>query len=177
MKKYIIYAIFSFLVFTISCNKEKNEIDEYWGEAGAYKNGIEWTCLPLAGISNINDKLFISCNTYSDEGYHREELLLFKIPLNEGEYDVERTEERDEDDKVGAKFFTSVDDGDVTGDIYYISESDSLSIIAITKIEGKEVWGTFNLILFRDTTRAIQYPDVPDTLIFTDGQFHTKILK
>ena len=176
MKKYIIYTVILLLMFTISCNKEKIEIDEYWGEAGAIKNGNNWTCLPHAGISNISDKLFISCNTYSKEGYHREQLLLFKIPLNKGEYNVERTGLRDEDDKTGAKFFTSVDDGDVTGDIYYIAESDSLSIVSITKIEGKEIWGTFNLTLFRDTTRVTQHPDVSDTLIFTNGEFHTKIL-
>jgi len=87
-------------MFTISCNKEKIEIDKYWGEAGANKNGIEWTCLPHAGISNLSDKLFISCNTYNKQGYHREQLILFKIPLNEGEYNVERTSDRNEEDKA-----------------------------------------------------------------------------
>lgn len=171
------YTIIFLLVFVISCYGEKIEIDEHWGEASATKNDIHWVSLPSAGISNINEKLFISCNTYSNEGFHRELLLLFKIPLVEGMYNVERTEEREENDKIGAKLITSIDDGDVTGDVYYISELDSLSTISITKIEDKEIWGTFNLTLFRDTTRAIQHPNVPDSLIFNNGEFHTKIIK
>lgn len=177
MKNVIILILIPLLVFSLSCNKEEIELDEYWGEASATKNGSDWMPLPHAGISNINGKLFVSCNTYSGEGYHRELLHLFKIPLIEGNYKIERTEVRDEDDKIGAKFFTSVDDGDVTGDIYYISDADSLNSVSITKIEGDEVWGAFNLTMYRDTTRAVQHPNVPDTLVFTDGKFHTKILK
>ena len=40
----------------------------------------------------------------------------------------------------------------------YVNKSIPSSPIFITKIEDKEIWGTFNLTLFRDTTRAIQHP-------------------
>ena len=164
-----------FLIFTISCVKQRGIIQEYWGEASASKNNTEWNSFPSGRINSIHNKLSVSCNTYSDEGYHREDLLLFKIPLSEGTYKVEKTRSREEDGKTGAIFFTSTDDGDVTGDIYDISESDSTSTISITKIEGEEIWGTFDLILYRDTTRA--YKGNPDILEFRNGMFHTKILK
>jgi hypothetical protein len=162
-------TVFSLLFLSISCNKEKIKIDEYWGEATATKNGVHWNSYPSGGISNLDDRLFVSCNTYSKEGYHREQLLMYSIPIEINDYIITKSPAK-------VKFYTSTDDGDVTGDIYNISDSDSLSLVSITRIEGKEVWGTFSLTLYRDTSR-VHDPGVPDTLIFTDGEFHTKILE
>ena len=126
------------IVFTIqlsSCDKEEFKKLEYWGRVSADKNAANWASLPSGGISNINGKFFVSCNVYNSSDIHREQLLLFKIPLLEGSYNVEKTRERDEDEKVGAMFFTVTDDGDVIGDIYDISELDSTSTISILKID------------------------------------------
>ncbi len=169
MKNSITYTVAFLMLFAISCNKEKIEIDEYWGEASATKNDTHWTSYPSGGISNLDDRLFVSCNTYSKEGYHREQLLMYSIPMEVNDYVISKS-------LAKVKYYTLTDDGDVIGDKYYISELDSLSTISITEIDGEEVWGTFSLTLYRDTSR-VHDPGVPDTLIFTDGEFHTKILE
>jgi hypothetical protein len=175
MKNLFSFFLIGLLILFFSCGKEKIKIDPHWGKANAMKNGAAWHSLPSAGISNLDGKLFISCNTYTKEGYHRELLHLFKLPLAEGSYKVDSTSVRDDNHQVGAVFITSTDDGDVMGDIYHISTLDSLNEISIIRITGKEIRGTFRLTMFRDIRRAPSRPDIPDTLRFEDGKFHTKI--
>lgn len=172
MKNLVLFI--SVLIF-ISCNK--NDLpQEYWGESSAEKNNLCWSGYPVAGVSNINDKLYVESNVYSKEKYHRELLCIFKIPCSIGKFRINDTEVRDIDNITGADYITSVEDGDVMGDAYKISPTDSLSWIEITKIDDDEIWGNFDITFVRDTFFTISAPDIPDTIIFKNGTFHTKIL-
>ena len=175
MKNITTYTIAMVLFLLAGCNKEQAPRDEHWGGLAANINGKNWYSLAFAGINYNDGKLYINSDTYSKEGFLRESLLIYKIPLQVGQYRIWKTGRSDYNDKTGALFITSVDDGDVGGDFYFVMESDTLSSVTITKIDEKEVWGVFNLTLIRDTTSAVQY-GAPDTLIMKNGEFHTKIL-
>jgi len=74
-----------------------------------------------------------------------------------------------------ASFGTSQDDGDVGCDLFKVIESDSLNNwvnIWQEKDDFKEVWGTFQVSLYRVAGCASS--PYPDTLRLTDGQFHLK---
>ncbi len=178
MKNNITLATILLILFLISCKRENFEPDKYWGEASAIKNGSYWESFPSAGSSDSNEKFFVSFNTYGQQELHREELVISKIPLAIGTYNIKKTDSEMTDDKVVATLFISLYGGDVGGYFYNLSESaDSLNSITVTKIKKDEIWGTFEVTLLRDTTQGKESIDFPDTLIFTDGKFHTKILE
>ncbi len=173
MKNNIIFTAILLVVFSVSCKRERFEANKYWGEASAIKNGSYWESYPSAGSSDSNEKFFVSLNTYGQKELHRDELVISKIPFYTGTYNIRKNN----NGKVDATLFTSLYGGDLGGYIYLLSESDSLSLVTITKIEDDEIWGTFDITLLRDTTQGEESIDFPDTLIFTEGKFHTKILE
>ena len=73
-----------------------------------------------------------------------------------------------------ATYYTSIDGGDVLGEVYLVVQDRSVSNwIEITAISKEEIWGSFDLTFYRDTTRG--NPASPDTLRFKDGQLHVQI--
>jgi len=73
-------------------------------------------------------------------------------------------------------FYTTIpEDGDVLGDVFKLDKTKD-NTIEITEISGNEIKGKFNATLIRDTSRP-KYLESYDTLRFTDGVFHTRIIK
>ena len=100
-------------------------------------------------------------------------LLFYKVPRQSGRYKLSLTSSQLPDDSlVGAKYFHGYDDE--LYDIYHISESDSTSYLEITEFNKKkgEIRGKFNVTMYR--TLAGSW-NGPDTLVFTNGVFHTRI--
>lgn len=167
------FILFTGLLFAVSCQKDKGH--EFTGSITAFKNGKEWKAEPTVKLIENFNTLQIQGNIYNSKGYHRE-LLSFKgIDFVQAKQDVDTSRYRFPGDSLTvANFYTSIDGGDVHGESYYIVQDPSIeNWIELTAIEGEEVWGSFELTFYRDTTRGD--PASPDTLKFENGHFHVKI--
>ncbi len=168
--------------FLFSCNKNDDGIGRrQWGTISAMKNGEFWEgeiySLSKSYSFEAGQGVDIFINRYNEKGYHREELYFYKVPDKVDKYPLSQTSFLDKDSLIGADYFTSVDDGDVLGEIYYLILNDSIEdYIEITDVSGKELFGRFQASFAKDTTSLDGDPSAPDTVIFTNGKFHTKVL-
>ncbi|MBK8193272.1 MAG: hypothetical protein IPK76_08700 [Lewinellaceae bacterium] len=160
------------IVFVYACSKDNGR--NYWGEISVLKNGEPWSGKIVALPSTISDAKFnISIMTYDENDIPLDELGFIKIPKKSGMYPLSFTFSQPPDDSlVGANYFHGYDDE--LYDIYSISEQDSTSYLEITEFNEKkgEIRGKFNVTMYR--TLAGSW-NGPDTLVFTDGAFHTRI--
>jgi hypothetical protein len=92
----------------------------------------------------------------------------------EGTYEIDSTSVRDIDDLHGAIYYTLQDDG-TAGESYDILEGIVENRLKITQKRGDEIWGEFQVAFAKDLRYGEQDPTVPDTVVFTNGVFHTKI--
>lgn len=167
--KNIILILISLFLFN-SCVKKDNHdyyVYDHWGTTSALKNGKDWNAEPFT--TKRNSKLVIFFNTYSKEGYSREEIVISNIPVKVGEY---RNIGREAENNINVVYATLVDDGDVFGAFYDVMDADAENMVAITKIKDKEIWGTYNLTVYLKTKNGL---DTSDKLEFTQGKFHVKI--
>ena len=104
----------------------------------------------------------------------RENLFFFKYPNAEGTYLIDSTGVRIIDSLHGAVYHTLQDDG-TAGDSYYIIEGIVDNWLKITKKEEDELWGEFQVAFVKDLKYGEQDPAAPDTVIFTKGNFHTRL--
>ena len=119
------------------------------------------------------EKMNISIETFDQDNIRLDELYFFKIPKRVGRYSLSYTSSQPPDDSlVGVEYFHGYDD--VIYDIYEVATTDSTSYLEITEYNDRkdEFRGKFHLTLYRTLKGSI---NVPDTLIFTEGTFHTRI--
>lgn len=161
-----------------SCKKNNDPLDKfYWGEVTALKNGAEWEGRPRCLIDKpYGQGIDIIFDMFNENNFLRDDIFIYKIRDEVGTYALSITEIRDIDSLHGAEYFTLIDDG-TGGDSYDLLEGVIENKITIVKKDGEEFWGTFQIAFARDTTFLSEDPSSPDTVIFTNGQFHTKILK
>lgn len=160
-----------------SCKKETLSTipDIYWGEVSATKNGESWTGKVYAGRIRIESYgFFVTVDVYNGQEFMRERLILSKIPYLEQANTIHLVDTVLTD----ASYGTLVDDGDVVGDIYKVIEGESDNFVTITSYneETKEVKGNFQVTFVFDETDTKSDPTAPDTIRFTSGEFHTKII-
>ena len=177
--KYL-FLFFTSLVASLvsSCNKQDDPLDKfYWGEVTALKNGSAWEGRPRCLIDKPYEQgIDFIFEMFNEQKFHRDNLFFFKIPNNIGNYQLSITEIRDIDSLQGATYHTSIDDG-TSGDSYNLLNGIVDNQIIIDRKEGDELWGTFQAAFVKDTTYMPEDPLSPDTVIFTNGRFHTKLLK
>lgn len=179
MKYLMILTAIAFILFH-SCKKEDVEdIDFSAFEVTAKKNGEDWLGYSLAGQNvHVQDgRIDIAIDVVNEAGFWRENLVFFKIPNELGRYDLVETDVRTIDSLSGAVYHTLQDDGDVGGDSYVTVEGIVENYVEITKIEGKELWGTFQAAFVKNMFLPPQDPAAPDTVIFTNGALHTIIIE
>ena len=175
----MIFTAIAFILFH-SCKKEDAEdIDFSAFEVTAKKNGEDWLGYSLAGQNvHVQDgRIDISISVANEAGFLRELLYFFKIPNEIGRYDLVETDIRTIDSLSGATYHTIQGDGDVGGDSYVTVEGIVENYVEITKIEGKELWGTFQAAFIKNPIFTPQDPAAPDTVIFTNGELHTVIIE
>ena len=114
---------------------------------------------------------------FNDKNFKRENLFFYKINNSIGENIITPTTPHAVDSTHGAFYGTLIDDGDVLGDSYDLLEGIIENKLTIDKKEGDEIWGTFQAAFVKDKTYLPEDPTAPDTVIFTNGKFHTKLLK
>jgi len=165
------------LMILISCQKEESFspfVWPYWGEATALKNGSVWTPKVIGlQIENDTSTYSLQLDLYNSADIWRNALTIWGLKKNElGSFKITS----DSIPEIISCFYTTIlEDGDVLGDVFKLDKSVE-NFIDVTEINGSEIKGKFNVTLIRDTSRP-NYLETSDTLRFTDGQFHTRIIK
>ncbi len=171
-----------FLLFiTLSaCNKDEFNIsDTHPGIATAKKNGVNWQANVRSGPNvPIDFGIFLDFSHYNESGFLRSYSDFYKIPFAEGKYILTNSDIRAEDSIPGAWFGTAQDGGDAGGDGYDILTADNIEdYIEITRIEGNDIYGTFQVSFAKHLRIPEEDHTSPDTIVFTEGIFHAKYVE
>ncbi|HAK77106.1 MAG TPA: hypothetical protein DCR35_02420 [Runella sp.] len=181
-----------FLLIATSCSvfQDIGPSKYSWGSFSAKINGKVWGESYSGGFQEIRGDTFqggnaenqcpeeshsISFDWFNKQGFHRENLILRKIPLLSGKHQVIPNPSKCKmTDPIYAMFYTSTDDGDVLGDIYTILPTQD-NFVQIDNYDNytKEIKGKFQLTFVIKSIGGNHV--LPDTLRLTEGRFHTKI--
>ena len=182
LKSKIIAGLFLILLFT--CNKDDDGNPyywnrDYWGEATALKNGEQWNALIYGHRRSVPTHIGASFSidvydVFGDVGFRRETLHFFRVPLKKGIYEFVKSIAQDSLDSPGVRHLYILQDGDVVGDLFTILESEE-NYIEVLSLEGDEITAEFQVTFVRDDLESISNPEVPDTIRFTNGYFHTRL--
>ena len=175
MKNFVLYFIL--LASFISCKKEDDTNNNSWGTISALRNGENWTGEISAVVNDFPSDTGIIINIHSVDKikFGDDYLVFFKVPPIIDKYPLSMTSLYVKDSLIGSGYSIWVSDGHVLGDAYKLLEGDPIEdYIEITEISGDEIKGNFQVSYFRDNPEDPNRP-TPDTLIFTDGRFHTRI--
>jgi hypothetical protein len=176
MKKILI--LYVFLAF--SCQKDDSSpyFNKYWGQVQATKNGQEWKGKVYALYNEpYNQGLDIIVSKVDAKGDERESLSFYKIPVKIGIYPISMTEVRDIDSLTGAFYTTFLAVGDVLGDVFHPLLTDEVTdYVEISEIRGLEIFGKFQVSLVKIPGTGEVDPSAPDTIVFNNGIFHTRIV-
>ncbi|MDO8368852.1 MAG: DUF5615 family PIN-like protein [Saprospiraceae bacterium] len=124
-------------------------------------------------LNFAESKAEIYINTLDVDGKELETLGFFKIPLKSGRYYLTYGFNQPPDDSLTGCFYANGYE-DQLYDSYLLSPEDSTSYLEITEYDNKkqEIKGKFNLIVWPDIKGSW---NAPDSIVFSGGEFHTKI--
>jgi hypothetical protein len=164
-------------IILASCQKDEAIspfVWPYWGDASAFKNGVIWKP-KVIGIRDEenNERYNLVFDIYNDKDFLRNNLTIHGIEL--GKIKIFPINSDSVPQPVSSLFATILEDGDVLGDVFTLDKTKD-NTVEITEISGNEIKGKFTATLIRDTSRP-KYLESSDTLRFTDGTFHTRIIK
>lgn len=169
----IFAAFFIITLAFFSCDKEESL---YWGEISALKNGSNWNGKIKAPKSNFAEsKIEIIINVFDEQDIWLETLGFYKVPTEIGKYKLTLTSNQPPDDSLSGALYTNGYDDEVY-DFYKIAENDSTSYLEITDYNEQkaEIKGNFSLILWRRKDLPGAW-NAPDSIVFSNGVFHTRI--
>jgi len=164
------------IALLISCKKEDNK-SPYIGEASAYKNGIKWEAYTYTStFRNDSNEIDIIISTQDKNNIVREHLNILNLSLELGKHSIDTMYGSALLKNFGITYTTLVDDGDVIGDEYYspaINEENHVTVDSYDSITG-DLSGRFNFYLVLGDRTKFDH-SLPDTMRFTDGNFHVRI--
>ncbi len=174
--------LFIILIIASACNKEELAHLKYHpGTASAEMNGEDWKGSVRSGPNEpVDFGLSIEIAHFDEVSphYKRSFIGLYKIPFEVGKYVVTNSTSRSEDHIPGANYRTIEDGGDAGGDGYdVLTEDDIEDYIEITRIEGNDIYGTFQGSFAKHLRIPEEHHAAPDTVIFTEGVFHAKYVE
>ena len=157
-----------------SCSKD--ESNPYWGQTSVLKSGDPWSGQIKAAKSNFaGSKIEIIIDNFDEQGKWIETLGFYKIPTEVGRFKLVLTSNQPPDDSLSGALYSNGYD-DALFNLYKIAENDSTSYLEITDYnqDKAEIKGTFNMVLWRrkDLPGSL---NAPDSIVFSDGAFHTRI--
>ena len=161
----------------------------YFGYAQAvWQDSFLWDASGSAShqdyhTTHPDDYLDMRFQTFEPAGvpnlyFKRQKLLLSEIPLSQiGTYIISGGTWDLNDGMVGARFFTSTDDGDVAEDSYIVDETATDNVLTVTEVDIEEqvYKGTFTVSFEISTEGGKRNPNNPDKLKIKDGEFMVKI--
>jgi len=172
-----------FLIFIcLYCKKEQklSAPGPFRGTGSAVVNGQNWKAHRVEcriDVPCYPGRLSIAFHTFSSEGFLRETMVIYKMPIivKESRIDTVNYATLCSDTSVGANYGTIAGHGDISKDYYTVLESESNKInITYYNPETKIVIGTFDVSFI---IKSRQDPLAPDTIRFMNGRFLTKILR
>ena len=176
-----ILFVFIISICFISCRKEEPRMlgHPYWGEASALRNGKEWLPKVRGVRSNLDSSLIgININWFQAEtNFQREYLGFINVPKSEVFDTIKLKSFVPSSTELSfVSYGTLIDDGDVSGDDYDLLESeDNWLIVTEWNESTTEIKGNFQAsFLFKGDEHKT--PDAGDTVRFTNGFFHTRIV-
>jgi hypothetical protein len=172
--KYIFLLLASLM---LSCKEpviEPQKPDIYFGECSAVLNGEPWGACAYAK-SKLDGTEFITVfgNRYNESQLLIETLNIINVPLEIGEYQFDYR--RNPDNPYGFFTFKHVD---LALADYFVQEGvEARGEVSLTRYDtlSREVEGYFDCVLY--LIQKPGKPDAPDSLVFTDGYFYTRILE
>ena len=176
MREYI--ALVCIIVSCFGCKENIALHESYWGDATA-RVGDRWVdYFPLAVETTlVENRIIVEVDNFNAGNIRRRRIAFYKVPSAIGYHELSNTGPRDIDTLTGAYYQLFLGDGDVLGDTYYPNFGDDVEdYIEITRIEGDQIWGKFQLSLYRRDKDLGPSPyGEPDYLTITGGEFHTRI--
>lgn len=146
----------------------------YWGEASALKNGVIWKPKVIGIVDNDNiGRYNLVFDLYNNKDFLRNNLTIHG--LNRGIIKLFSINSDSVPQPISSLFATIIEDGDVLGDVFNLDKAKD-NFVEITELNGDEIKGKFNITFVRDKSNPL-YLETSDTLRFTDGVFHTRIIK
>ncbi|MEO0790077.1 MAG: hypothetical protein AAFY36_15525 [Bacteroidota bacterium] len=182
--KGIALLIFAATLGLISCEDDDMGIsvpiylpgDQENGFAIGQKNGVTWESSTFARKPTDAPVVSMTLNTFSEEGFRRENISLNEIPLEVGNYTISGAFNSFNDGFVGSFYSTNRDDGNLPEDFYLFNESGISSSITISRYDSTSM--TIEGIL--NVSFAIRDPKInprnPDRVDFTSVEFSCKII-
>ncbi len=164
-----------------------------WGSASALVNKEKWgsrypgffqTIRAIKGtygtaIPCQNEYYYIRADIFNNSAFLRESIHFIKVPFTKGKHKIIDFDFQCVDNEPVAygSFWTSSSDGDVSQDNYDVLETaDNYIVIDFYNTNTMEVKGSFQVTLVINRRSLNDPSTLPDTLRFTNGLFHTKIL-
>ena len=162
-----------FLSFYFSCKDD----DIFDGKVTANMNGESWKTEAIIASPNLpyDQGMDIIIYELNRAGLSQMQLHLFKIPITEGTYNLDSTGVRDIDTLIGASLVMTDHDVPISG-YDLIEDGSEVNELVITEIDGDEIKGTFDISFVKNSTNPFGVND-PDTVIFKNGVFETKLVE
>ncbi len=182
------------MLLFVSCNKDDIPPNPTWGNMSVLMNNEKWADRYAGGQGTIYGGSYrwtepcqaqyydLVMYLYNSNRFLRESLSFnladfepgtkatgqYKILKNQWQCDSVAT--------VYSGYGTIAEDGDVVQDVYDVLETeDNFLQIESFDANSREIKGTFQ-VTFIITRRSTEPSTLPDTLRFTNGKFHTKII-
>lgn len=181
------YFIFLILL-SVGCERETTVPHDSWGYFSVDVNGRSWektfknAYQAVRGVAqDFGDttckRVYLYSLLFDSEGVLEEYLYLSDIPTKTGRYRI--MSNRDvpcSDSTIATSTFTAFIDFDIFRDRYEVLESadNYLQIEQYQESGNREIKGRFEVTFVLRSPRF--YNSYEDTLKFTNGKFHTKIL-
>lgn len=166
-------VIIGLLIIFTHCEDDYIMGGPYWGSVSAKKNGEYWKG-SIRGIKH-NQLIGFQADKHNQEGFLRESFSITKIPMTPGNHEIPFTDTLNIYNNPTAAYFTLQDDGDVIEGVYYV-DPNAVNFINIQSNSIGVFKGTFGITFLVLPSSKDRYPFLPDKVIFTNGQFETKIL-
>lgn len=177
-----VFIIFTIMIF--SCGDDDNQDPQRqfdFGSISALKNGEHWSA-EIHGFDNNGQWNYfgIEISTYNVDGFRREGLGISYIDKDILSGELIQPCGANCSDSLQSSFSTISGHGDVVCDRYeLVSELSDENWIEITEYNSdtKEFRGTFRAVFAIDENRPRCDENAPDTIRFTNGEFHSKITR
>jgi hypothetical protein len=145
----------------------------------SYKNAYQLTHVikgrPGSAIPCQSDFLSLTSHLYNNMGRLKQELTFIKVPLARGKYRIVQLRLGYCQDSDPVYAYLQYLEDDVVGARYDLFEKEE-NYIEIEEYNPatKELKGRFQMTVVFDNHGSTEYPG--DTLRFTNGQFHTRVI-
>ena len=165
------------LLLLVSCEKDENLPElylDYWGTAPSIKNGKFWNPKIYGGKIPLLGHYGIAITEHDSGKIRRRNLSITKILGPEiGIFKIEEVD-INASNRIHAFFTTTLDDGDVLGDVFLL-DTTKINFIEISEVKGNEVKGSFEVNFKRDSPLSRKYLESEDSLKIECKSFHTRI--